>query len=111
MQAVTDILRKAFEEYPPYLHFPFMWAVGEPAGDGSGGLPVSDPAMLYVGLPLAAGGDDWCQYACSLEGAVNGLIDTCANPQTGKIEDAEGREICIKVAARLRELADKLDAA
>jgi hypothetical protein len=107
MQAVTDIVRMAFEESPPYLHFPFAWSTG----DGCGGPAVSDPATLYVGLPLAEQGGDWCQYACSLEGAVNGLIDLLVSPETGKIEDVESIERCSKVAARLRELAGKIDAA
>src|SRR5580765_8768993 len=104
MQAVTDILRKAFEDSPPYLHFPFMWAIGDHASNGFGGPPVSDPAMLYVGLPLTQEEGDWCHYACSLEGAVNGLIDTCENPQTGKVDGAEELKVCVRIAGRLREL-------
>lgn len=111
MQEVTDILREAFERDPPYLHFPFMWGFGEHASDGCGGPPVSDPVMLYVSLPLSADGDEPCHYACSLEGAVDGLIDSQVNPQTGKIDDPEGKEICARIAGRLTELAGKLDAA
>jgi hypothetical protein len=106
---VTEALQDAFEESPPYLMFPMMWAFGDAPGDGYGGPAPSDPAMLYLGLPLAEMDGGACVYACSLEGVVDDLITALMNQETKKIEDADAISICAKIAARLRELANKLD--
>lgn len=103
---VTNVLRKVFDEHPPQLDFPVMWG---PDSDGWGGKCPDDPVTLYVSLPLGEEEDDCVIYACSLEGAVDDLIDGHITPSTGKITDDEGQVIMRKVAARLRELADKLD--
>jgi hypothetical protein len=75
--------------------FAYMWA---PAEDGCGGPAVTDPAMLYVGLPRHDGGNA-TQFSVSLEAAVDDLIDM------GPDDDS----VIPAVAARLRELAEKLE--
>ena len=112
-QELTDVLRQEFKDYPPTLSFPFEWS-SEGAiaggGDGRGGPAPTDPCMIYVDLPL--GKDDAaCSFACSLEGAVDSVIDLYHSyPATRKVHE-EGHEVCLKIAARLRELAAKLEQA
>ena len=69
--------------------------------------------MLYVGLPLVDDPKNLepCCFALPLEAAIDDVIDGAENPDTHRVEEEEGREVCIKMAARLRALADKLDAA
>src|SRR5215467_11719212 len=69
----TDVLRDEFAKGPPDLSFPLEWAFGNDPSDGRGGPPPTDPAMLYVDLPLAASSDSICSYSCSLEDAIDDL--------------------------------------
>lgn len=107
----TYALRAKFADNPPDISFPIQWNFGDRREDGRGGPAPNDPVMLYVSLPL--GGDDTkgnnVTFACSLEGVVDDLLDGAASPVSSKVEDGEQRDICARVAARLRELADKLD--
>lgn len=104
---ITEVLRAQFEEDPPILHLPFMWS---DRSDGMGGPKVDDPAMLHLNIQLGAG-EDGVTYACSLEDVVDDMINDLVNRGTKKVEDTEGQEICVRIAIRLRELADKLNAA
>ncbi len=101
---IGDILTEQFKETPPNLYFPFEWE----DSDGHGGPPPSDPAMLYVELPLS-GNDDSCCFACSLEAAVDNVIDLYRAGGDGQVEDEKGRAVCTQIATRLRELAQKLE--
>lgn len=101
---VTDVLREQFKTTPPMLKFASEFV----HWDGHGGDAPSDPVMLYVELPLGKN-EDACCYSCSLEGSIDSLIDLNMSQVTGKIEDAEAKDVCAKVSARLRELAQKLD--
>jgi hypothetical protein len=102
-RAVTEVLRQEFRGSLPALSFPAGWG----KGDGRGGPPVVDPVTMYVDLPLGEN-DCWpCSYSLSLEGAVDEVIElrreghgTC---------DPKGRDILLKIAVRLRELAAKLE--
>ena len=87
---ITRVLRKQFDDDPPLLEF---------ADDNKNF--ANDPALLSVILPLAECGSDdgGVVYLCSLEGPVDYLIW------------GTNKATCAKVAARLRELADKLDRA
>jgi hypothetical protein len=69
--------------------------------------------MLHVGLPLADDPEsiESCCFALSLAAVIDDVVDARANPMTGRVEAEVGREVCAKIAARLRELADKLGAA
>jgi hypothetical protein len=108
---ITELMQNEFSRAPPRLSLPIQWAWGdEESQDGFGGPAPSDPAMLYVTLPLGPD-EEGVNYACSLEVAVDDLIDLHEDRETEKIMDADGCGIAGKVAARLRELADKLDAA
>jgi hypothetical protein len=69
--------------------------------------------MMYVGLSLSSS-DDRVVYGLSLEDAVAdviGLHATWLNGEPTKVCDAEGQDICRKIAIRLRELAAKLESA
>jgi hypothetical protein len=104
----TKVLQEQFQHQPPSLDFPINWAIGKRPSDGRGGPPPSDPVTLYVDLPLGAGEENACSYSCSLEAVVDDLIDGHKN-HIGKIDNIEAIEIMGKIAARLRELAAKLD--
>jgi hypothetical protein len=104
---VNKTICEEFQKSPPSLSLPCMWA----PEDGAYGKCPDDFATLYLTLPLGGtDGDNVC-WSLSLEGVIDDLIVGHANPQTGKVEDPQGQNICAKVAKRLRELADKLDAA
>jgi hypothetical protein len=91
---INKTLCEAFEEDPPHLWFAAMWG----DQDGVGGKSPDDVTTLYLGLNLGAGEDSVC-WSVSLEELINDTIkDGFINPDTPK-----------KLAARLRELADKLD--
>ena len=77
------------------------------------GKTPEDAAMLYVVMPLSSNklNGYTVAYGCSLEEPINDLIDGGTDPTTGKIEDKEMIGICHRVASRLHELADKLNAA
>jgi hypothetical protein len=101
---INKILRKEFRKHPPTIDLPFMWR----DGDGLGGKCPDDPAMLYVCLPLGADVDSSPYWAISLESVVDDFIDGIVSRDTLKIEGDE-KETAHLLAARLRELAQKLD--
>jgi hypothetical protein len=105
---VTATLRKHFEENPPSLSLPSGWG----DHDGMDGPCPDDPLTIYVTLQLAKH-DDGVTYASSLEAAIDDAIELQSYEGVGgvKVEDEEGRQVCARIATRLRELADKLDAA
>lgn len=88
------VIRERLADDPVDVWFPCLWG----DSDGVGGPPISDMAMLYVQLPGDYGGDS-AQYAVSLEALVDEVI-----------AEAPDTAICRGLAARLRELATKLDA-
>jgi hypothetical protein len=103
---ITDILRKRFEDDPPFLTLPAWGGYRRKAGD---------PLTLYLELPLGEPAEDFNRftYACTLEEAIDGVTSQYESPDGSKHvgNDKKGREDCRKIVARLRELADKLDAA
>jgi hypothetical protein len=101
----TATLRKHFEQNPPSLSVPSGWG----DHDGMGGPRPDDPLTIHVNLQLA-NHDDGVTYACSLEAAIDDVIELQSYDGV-KVEDEDGRQVCARIAARLRELADKLDAA
>jgi hypothetical protein len=106
---VTEVLREAFEETPPRATLPFMWAKevdDDEGGDGVGGPQVADPLTIYVDLPLAHASDVPCVFSIRLEDMIDDLIGAICTHPHGTILC---REIPDKIAARLRELAQKLD--
>jgi hypothetical protein len=106
---VTEVLREAFKETPPSATLPFMWAKvddDDEEGDGVGGPQVADPLTIYVDLPLAHASDVSCVFSITLEDMIDDLISFLCTYSTVTIDD---RTIPDKVAARLRELAQKLD--
>ena len=95
------------ERYPPKLSFPFGWSSS--GHDGFGGPVPDDPATVYVELGLGGSDDPVC-YGGSLEDAVDQVIDSHIDViKSGKIHTKEGVSICLAIAGRLRELADKLE--
>lgn len=109
-ESVTNTLRDVFEEHPPQIEFPIAWS---PDSDGRRSKTPQDPAMVYISLPLGATEDDNVVYACSLEGAIDDLIEMHEDNGEGseKVSDPDAQGILRSLSARLRELADKLDAA
>lgn len=105
---INEYLRDSFDYQPPCMSFPYMWW---PDSDGIGGSAVSDPATLYVGLPLTESFDDPIYFEILLADVVEDLIERLMSPVSGKVKTEKGQTICRQVAARLRELADRLDAA
>jgi hypothetical protein len=104
---ITDTLREVFEKNPPKLFFPFEWSR---TCDGCNGPAVLDPAIVYVQLPMGATEDDIVCFAGSLEAMVEEVIHLHQGPSK-RVEDETGREICEKLAVRMRELANRLDRA
>jgi hypothetical protein len=110
--ALTDLLQQIFDDDPPSLYFPFKYGIGEDPNDGLNGPPVADPATVYVSVPLGAHSDERCYYGISLEAAVDDIIESHVSwrdGHRGKIHGAEEQAMCRKIAARLRELAAKLE--
>jgi hypothetical protein len=97
----TEIVRGEFVKHPPDLEFAAGWN-----SDFEG-----DPATMHVQLPLGANEDDGPTYALSLEASVDDVIFSHQTSKTGKVEGPEGQQICRSIAARLRELAAKLETA
>lgn len=93
---ISEVLKSVFESDPPRVSFPFAWG------------RVTDPVMLHVDLPFNDESGNACVFAVSLEGCVDDLLDLERNLE-GKVASDKGENIVRKVAARLRELADKLD--
>ena len=102
--AVTKTLRTALAETPPTLSLPFAWG----HDDGLGGKRVEDPATLHMGLALGEDTDEHVYWEISLEKCIDDLIWLNASGDIGKCE-GDSRVICNTLAARLRELATKLD--
>jgi hypothetical protein len=100
-EEITELLQAMFKNYPPRLALvPFEYDERPTTCRKPRANP---PLMLRVSLPLGRSLADYgVDYSCSLESVVDELIETVLddNPET-----------CAEVAARLRELADKLDAA
>lgn len=101
---IASALETTFEEDPPHLCFPTLWATEDGKGsDGIGGPPPEDPATLYLTLPLAGEQFEGPVYQISLEEVVNDMIED----KLSGIWAVPAR----KIASRLRELADKIDSA
>jgi hypothetical protein len=102
--ATTDKLRYVFQKEPPILSFRLEY---DDLDDSI------DPVMMHVDLPLRPYESDTVSFACSLESAVDELINSHANWHTEekKIDDNKGRKICSAIVTRLRELADKIESA
>ena len=97
---VTKTLRETFKEDPPKLSLPFPWSPDDPDLQ-------PDPLTLYVELPLGKDDSSDVIYSCALEVVIDDMIEEIED-----LEEEVGREkwdCCAKIAARLRELADKLD--
>lgn len=101
--AATEAIRDTFEEDPPYIYFPIEWG----DNDGINGPRIIDPATLYVSMPLGAT-EEHVIWSVSLESAVDSLIEINEAGRDGPLRE-EGSEAATKLAARLRELATKLD--
>jgi hypothetical protein len=93
---ITEVLRDEFDSSPPILELPII-----DAKDTS-----YDPLMIEVLFPLGKSKDHSVGYACSLESALDELME---NLKDYSATDAVGRDICARVSARLRELAQKID--
>ena len=102
--SVTKTLRTVLQETPPSLSLPFGWT----DSDGIGGNCPDDPATLYLGLPLGET-DDCVYWSISLERVIDDLIGLIESGDIHKVEGEVGHAKCFKIAARLRELADKLE--
>jgi hypothetical protein len=109
----TEAVREALERSPPRLSLPIIWDGAERPSDGRYGPAVADPLTIYLDLPFGANEDDEVHYACTLEELVDYMIDAHREGDVpeGTVSDPEAQEICARVSARLRELADKIDAA
>jgi len=94
---------------PIELDLPHMWAFPPDPSDGIGGPAVADPAMLRLYLPVGEDEDDPWVFETSLEAVIDDFIESLASPVSGKIE--VDRHLPAGLATRLRELADKIDAA
>jgi hypothetical protein len=104
---MTATLREVLKENPPELSFGRDWGIdGE---DGYGGPQPSDAATVYVGLPLGPE-DNYVVYSLSLEAAVDEVLELHFQPLDSTISE-HGQLACRAIAARLRELAAKLEGA
>lgn len=93
----TEKLKYVFTEEPPILYFKFQYE------------HTVDPVMMSVDLPLASTELQMVEFECSLEEAVDGIIFYFQNIHTDKVSDDKGRAVCGGIAARLHELANKLE--
>jgi hypothetical protein len=116
--AITDELRRRFDEEPPRLSLPIIWDYdvtlddGEisKATDGWNGPPVDDPLTLDLHLPLAEE-EEGVVFRCTLEEVIDDLIDSSISPTTLTIKEENAQLICRRIAARLRELAAHVEQA
>jgi len=90
---INKTLNDVLEKDPPHLWFAAMWG----DRDGVGGKCPDDVTTLYLGLPLGCGEDKVC-WSISLGALVDDMIDLGGTTNTYS-----------NLAARLRELADKLE--
>lgn len=102
---VNERVRELFKEEPPYAELPYVWW---PEDDGSNNAAVADPVMLYVHLPSVDLGEG-PTYALSLEAIVDYYIESCVNDDL--IREPPEIEKAKRLAARLRQLANKLEQA
>ena len=81
-----------------FADLPVMWG----DSDGVGGPPVDDPCTIYFGLSLGeyADGGNQVIYQTTVEELVDELI-----------EENEDGDILLRVADKLRALANKLEKA
>ena len=105
---VTGAVQAAFADTPPWLGLPFKYG---PSDDGANGPAVFDPLMIDVEIFLGKEDYDGTLFRCSLSDVIEQLIDDFVSQYSQKIEDQKGKRICTQTADRLRELADRLDAA
>jgi hypothetical protein len=103
LDCINDILRKRFAEEPPYMSLPIVWT----AEDGHGGSAVSDAAMLYISIPSVGKDGRPPFWKVSLEDVVRDQFET----DHRYAHDEEFSAAAARFSARLREIADMLDAA
>jgi hypothetical protein len=101
-----DVDERPFEA--PYVYFPVEWdftGEGHQPNDGLSGKPVEDVTTLYVCAPT----DDATQqkvWACSIEGALNVLIDDSVDGSGKFSPEFSGkmtklRDALMRIVARL----------
>jgi hypothetical protein len=108
---IIGTIKTAFAEEPPRLYLPFEWVFA--ASDGHRGPAVTDPLTIYCKLPFGAWADgEGPLWSCSLEDLIDRVIEGGMNPDSDPpvIDDPDAIAIVERMAARLRELAQKLDA-
>lgn len=103
---LTDAVRRTLEEDPPRLSLPYTYS----DSDGRYGPCPDDPVMIYLDLPLRGSEDESVCWQISLAALTEDIIEDHI-ADTGYVDDEEGVAVCRNIAARLRELADQLEAA
>jgi putative NIF3 family GTP cyclohydrolase 1 type 2 len=103
-KAVTEGLNQLFAEHPPRLSLPIRWT----RGDGGYGKPVTDPATIYLHLPLDEKRDGEHNWEISLaEMIADAFWSEYEIPRD--TETYEPSEQALALAKRLRVLADSLE--
>jgi hypothetical protein len=100
-EILSKVLNDAFNKYPAYISF----------NDFPNSSISPDPTTILVELPLRPDTDDRIFLTGSLEGMVNDLIDNMRNFKSQIIEDDPEWSTCKGIVDRLRQIADKLEAA
>jgi len=93
---VNDVVKAELKDEPPHLSFD---------------EDNKDPTTMLLMLPLGENDGSPCMFNCTLESVVDYTIDGNVAGNSDKIEDEEGVKLVHNIAARLRQLADKLEAA
>ena len=99
LNAASEALQSAFES-KGRAFFPIFYSyIGEPT-DGLHGPRVTDPAILYVGVPDIGGDLEEAYFSINLRDAVEFYIEDI---------DDEQRDAATKLAAMFREFAEMID--
>ncbi len=98
---VASAITVQLRETPPDAYMPVLWS----GSDGLGGRGVDDPGTIYFGIPLTPHDFEYIHYSITLTELIDDVIEF------DDYHDDERATSLIKLAAHLREQADRLDAA
>lgn len=106
---LARILKETLDdgEYPISVRMPVFW----PHSDGAFGPRPADPMTIYVGLPFCKN-EQVVEFQTTLGDLIDEAIELYSPPRGGAgVIDPRGLPVLREMAAGLRALADRIDAA